>query len=184
MKDSTLAEKDLKLRSQARSFETTGDPPYIVMEHPFYAPTHRLKQKVYYVLPSFGQEDFEGENPSEYKESEAFYTILAAQVKNVISGFEVPDQEEVFNFLMEHDYLVSLLREAPSAIHEHFPRASLSLELVVDSETPRHEVLGLYISVSGDDQGAFDKLEALDQAWWLDSMGRARGSLFINLQYV
>ena len=171
MKDSTVAENDPKWLSQARSFRMTGVPLYIEMGDVFYVP------------PAFGPPAF-GPESEESQESEQFFAVLASQAKNILRSFEVRNQEDILNYLMVHDYLISVLEEAPSAIYKHFPEVPLSLEIVNDPESSDHTMLGLYISVSGDDQTAFEKLEALDQSWWLDNMDRARGSLFLNLQYV
>ena len=72
--------------------------------------------------------------------------VLAELVGQVLSSFRVRDYDSVFNFVLEHEYLISLLQAAPAAIRKHFPFAPLALELVHDPKGHSSErILARYL---------------------------------------
>ena len=114
-------------------------------------------------------------------EAQAFL-VLAERVGQVLINFRVRNYDGVFNFLLEHDYLISLLQAAPCAIRKHFPFAPLALELVHDPESISRTDLAISINVEHYESDAMDRLSALELDWWLDAIQAARDRMFIRFE--
>lgn len=114
-------------------------------------------------------------------ESQTFLA-LAERVGHILSNFRVRDHDSVFYFVLQHEYLISLLQAAPAAIRKHFPFAPLALELVDDPESISRTDLAISINVESYESDAMDRLSALELDWWLDAIQAARDRMFIRFE--
>jgi hypothetical protein len=71
-------------------------------------------------------------------------------------------------------------------IERHFGKGSesLILEVVKDPEAESDEELILFIRANLPVDQALQKLDLLDEAWWLEAGSRTRGNLGMNLEFV
>ena len=86
--------------------------------------------------------------------------------------------EAVRRFLHIHPHLVETILEAYPYLVKHFgPNPQVMLEVVRDPEAERPEQLFAYILTSLDADEALDRLDRLDEEWFLDQSERV-GDLF------
>ena len=90
----------------------------------------------------------------------------------------------VNSFLNQYPFLVSLLLEANPHLRKHFPDQQIFLEVISDPETvDASQLVAIIVETSSPDE-AFDCLERFDREWWISAVGRARGKLCINVEFV
>lgn len=95
--------------------------------------------------------------------------------------YVIADRNAVRGFLIQRPFLVPLLFEAHQEIARFFTGASLRLAIVTDPEDEHDRHLTLFIVTSLDAEDAVARLQALDAAWWLDALIRARSALSISI---
>ncbi len=92
--------------------------------------------------------------------------------------------EEVRQFLEAYPFLTSLLREAHDKIGDYFgPQTAVTLEVVTDPEAMEDRELFAFIHTNLPSQEALDRLERLDQDWWLEASDRSEGRLCIHVEF-
>jgi hypothetical protein len=92
--------------------------------------------------------------------------------------------EEVSQFLKAHPFLVSLAIEAHDKIGDYFGlQTTVILEVVTDPEAIGDRELFAFIQTSLTSQEALDRLDRLDQEWWLDAADRSEGKLCFHVEY-
>lgn len=106
-----------------------------------------------------------------------------SDLKRLLRRFSVRDQAAVQRFLVEHAFLAPLLTAAPDRISEHFSLPSLALEVLADPEGAGEELV-LSILTDLEPEAALQRLDALDEAWWLDALAQAQGKLNIGLEFL
>jgi hypothetical protein len=89
---------------------------------------------------------------------------------------------EIGYYLWEYPFLVSLLIEASSHISDYFPGSQLFLEVVSDPETGGEGQLVVFVATSFLPQEALDRLDQLDEEWWLGALDRGQGKLCIHVE--
>jgi hypothetical protein len=101
-------------------------------------------------------------------------------------GYTFRRPEEVVDFLLRHSSLLEILEKAPEQIQRHFGDAisSLVLEAVKDPETEDDEELILFIQTALPIDQALQRLDRLDDTWWLETGSRTQGNLGMNLEFV
>jgi hypothetical protein len=99
-------------------------------------------------------------------------------------GYILRRPNEVIEFLSRHSSLVEILEEAPRQIHRHFGdgTSSLILEVIQDPDAEGDEELILFIQTKLPVDQALQRLDRLDDMWWLDTGSRTQGNLGINLE--
>jgi hypothetical protein len=86
--------------------------------------------------------------------------------------------EAVRRFLHAHPHLIEVILEAYPYLVRHFgPNPQVMLEVVRDPEAERSEQLFAYILTSLNADEALDRLDRLDEEWFLDQFDRV-GNLF------
>lgn len=91
---------------------------------------------------------------------------------------------EVSMFLKKHGFLFPLLLQAPQYIWNYFGKGtSLTLEVVTDPEWGDQQLV-LGIQTNLDVHEALDRLDQLDEQWWIRASGASQGKLCIQLEYV
>ena len=94
-------------------------------------------------------------------------------------------QPQVAKFLRDHPFLAPLLSEAYLEIEKHFgPSPSVFLEVVTDPEATDDHMLYALIGTRLPPEDALERLDRLDEDWWLGSLDRARNSLCIHVEYL
>ncbi|MGH7596123.1 MAG: hypothetical protein ACREOI_07200 [bacterium] len=101
-------------------------------------------------------------------------------------GYTFRRPDEVVDFLLRHSSLLEILEKAPKQIQRHFGNGiiSLVLEAVKDPETEDDEELILFIQTALPVDQALQKLDRLDDTWWLETGSRTQGNLGMNLEFV
>lgn len=104
--------------------------------------------------------------------------------------YSLTNRGRVLRFLDEHAFLVPVLFEAFARILERFPLSRLFLEVVVDPEIAQAddakvdgEQLILAIATSLEVEEAMNRLERLDNDWWLEVLPHTQGRLCVNLEF-
>jgi hypothetical protein len=91
---------------------------------------------------------------------------------------------EVKEFLAAHPFLEPLLVEAYDKIGDYFgPQPDVVLEVVTDPEAIDDRELFVFIRTNLPPEEALDRLDRLDQEWWLDAADQADGKLCIHVEF-
>lgn len=98
------------------------------------------------------------------------------------SSYALADRPGIVAFLAKHDYLYSLLFEAPKVIRQYFDsETQLSLKLSREPDAVDDQRLFLLIHTTQPISKAMDLLDNLDDAWWLDRVSEARGKMSLDI---
>ncbi len=111
-------------------------------------------------------------------------TLADSEVAALEQAYFLKSRYQVLGFIEQYPFLMSFLLEAPEKIKNFFSDAPLSLKVVSDVEEPLQVQLVLSIEISYDADQAFDQLNELEVAWWLDASERARHKISILTEYV
>lgn len=107
-------------------------------------------------------------------------------LKHLEGMYSFRKRRELMRFIREHAFLVPLLLEARPAIERHFGREARGvLRLFVDSEDlPAEPMLyaGVVTALSASE--AAERLDHLDEDWWLDQSDRAQGHLCLTVEFL
>ncbi len=91
---------------------------------------------------------------------------------------------EVKEFLAAHPFLEPLLVEAYDKIGDYFePHPEVVLEVVTDPEAIDDQELFAFIRTGLPPQEALEKLDLLDEDWWLYAGDQTDGKLCIHLEF-
>lgn len=119
----------------------------------------------------------------EAKSQEAKPEAKSQAVADLISAFEkinslywIEEPVETLKLLLGHEAMLPLVIEAYDKIRELFPEAKLALEVERDPEIPGWRSLWILIYSHLDVDEALDKLDILEDTWWLEA-GDAVGTL-------
>lgn len=92
--------------------------------------------------------------------------------------YRLHDATQVRGFLRSHPHLVDVILEAYPHVQKHFgSNPEVVLEVVTDPEAEGSELLFAYILTSLPTKEALDRLDRLDEDWFLDQFDRV-GDLF------
>jgi hypothetical protein len=89
---------------------------------------------------------------------------------------------EVFEFIEENPFLISLLKEADWEIPKYFPSDKLILEVITDSEINDKELF-ILIQTDLEQKEAHHKLNSLDEEWWIDASLYSHNKLCIQVEF-
>lgn len=100
-----------------------------------------------------------------------------------IYGFR--GEAEAVRFLRMHPALIDLLLEAPPHVERYFgANPEVVLEVVVDPEANDSEELFANIRTSLPVEEALERLDQLDEGWFLAQLERTDGRFNFNLEFV
>lgn len=106
------------------------------------------------------------------------------QVQMISAWYDFAERDEVVRFLGSHPFLAPLLIEARLKIAEVFGHASrVVLEVITDPEAPADRQLFAFVQTDLPPDEALQKLNQLDQEWWLDKLDEAQGKLCIHVEF-
>ena len=93
--------------------------------------------------------------------------------------------DEVKGYIKAYPFLAPLLVEAHDKIQEYFgPQSEVVLEVVTDPEADDERELFAFIQTNLTPEEVVNKLNRLDQEWWLDASVRSEGKLCIHTEFV
>ncbi len=99
------------------------------------------------------------------------------------SKYTLRNAKEVSDFLSDNKYLLPLLIEAHDRIRDYFPTEILFLEVATDPDEVGEKELVIYICTSQKPKEAVEKLDRLDENWWLDASTISESKLLIQVEY-
>lgn len=114
-------------------------------------------------------------------------TIMALEesLRQIEQWYFLPDPAEVKRFIRQRPALAPLLVEAIAVLYKYFgPGPYVRLRVVTDPEAEDCEELFAYIRVALPPDEALERLNRLDDEWFLDQLGRANGKFNFNLEFV
>src|SRR4051812_32300169 len=76
-------------------------------------------------------------------------------------------RKQVLDFIGDFPFLSPLLAEAPGFIEKYFPTSKLSLKKFIDPEAADKSHLVIFISSNYAPKETLEKLDQLDDEWWL-----------------
>jgi hypothetical protein len=92
-------------------------------------------------------------------------------------------RKQVLNFVGEHPFLRPLLVEAPGFIEKYFSGSKLFLKVFTDPEAVGKHHLVIFIATKYGSKETLERLDQLDEAWWLAALDKAQGKLSINVTF-
>jgi len=105
-----------------------------------------------------------------------------SQIKRIYS---FRDEAETARFLRIHPALIDLLLEAPPHVERYFgPNPQVVLEVVADPEASDSEELFANICTSLPVEEALERLDQLDEGWFLAQLEWTAGRFNFNLEFV
>ncbi|MEG3841920.1 peptidase [Microcoleus sp. herbarium14] len=109
---------------------------------------------------------------------------LIADFNKIRSLYTVEEPLETFKLIIEQEVMLSLILEAHSKIRELFPTERLGLEVKTDPEIANWRSLWISIYTKLEVEEAFEKLNILDDSWWLDAkIAAPKNDLHISLEW-
>lgn len=110
---------------------------------------------------------------------------LNSDIEEIEKIYELTRKTEVVNFLTTYPFLTDLLLEAFGQVEKFFGlNPDVTLEVVQDLEATDERELVASIHTSLPPDEALDRLDQLDDHWWLDAMTKAQGNFCINLEFL
>lgn len=107
-----------------------------------------------------------------------------ADFNKIRTLYAVEDPLEAFKLIIEQEVMLSLILEAHSKIRELFPTERLGLEVKTDPEIANWRSLWITIYTKLEVEEAFEKLNILDDSWWLDAkIAAPKNDLHISLEW-
>ena len=126
--------------------------------------------------------DIQGLEPLD---SHATTTPMDAEVRFVQRHYIEGDPVKVGEFLGDNPSLYPVLIDARSRIAEVFGGASpVRLRVVNDYESPGEQILVVGIQVPSGDKYALEKLDHLDEEWWLLTRNKIGGVMAVDIERV
>lgn len=97
--------------------------------------------------------------------------------------YNLKTAKEVYDFIGNNLHLLPLMIEAHHQIRNVFPSEILFLEVVTDPDEIGEKHLVIYICTDLSPRDAIDKLDQLDENWWLDASIASDSKLLIQVEY-
>jgi len=99
--------------------------------------------------------------------------------------YDFRNQSEVIRFAVDNSFLLQTLHEAYKQIRNYFGESVQAvLEVVADPEFFEDQELVIFIRTDFSPDEAFEKLEQIDDEWWLDVPADVRKKLCIDVEFI
>jgi len=98
--------------------------------------------------------------------------------------YKLSNPSKLLSFFEKNSYLIPVVIEAYEELKERFPSEKLVLEVVSDSEDDSCDELFAYINTSLPVEEALQKLDDLDEQWFLNKLDETKGLFNFNLKFV
>lgn len=119
--------------------------------------------------------------------AEVSFGRMAAQPQHhdaVGQRYSINSPAEFAVFTGRYPFLMDVLVEASNVVRQHFPTDTIyRLEVQQDQEDENLEELVCFIGTSLGPSEALDRLDAFDEAWFLDNIGKTHGRLIFTLEF-
>lgn len=114
--------------------------------------------------------------------------MVPPQQENLLGHLEQLYQfrncDEVKDYLRRHDYVVSVLLEAPERIKSYFGRdAQVALEVITYPDDGDRKLFAFILTLPPVEQ-ALNLRDQLDEEWWLEASERAQGQLILDVELI
>lgn len=113
----------------------------------------------------------------------SYFDTLRQDLTSLAQNYAFRRPSEVYDFLNDNVSLLPLLQEANREIRDYFPEENLILEVVADPEVDNIKELVVFIQTTINPDEALNKLEMLDENWWLDASLETFGKICIHLEF-
>lgn len=111
-------------------------------------------------------------------------TELSGGATELDRWFGTDDRQQVLAYLERHPHLVPLLVDVAAAIGQFFPPEDRPYLQVIDDPDTQTVQLYAIVRTSLPPDEADERLDRLDEEWWLDAVERAHGDLTIDVESV
>ena len=98
--------------------------------------------------------------------------------------YDIPNKQEVDDFLVKHPKLMDFAARAFKQIRKYFSSEVLSLEVVRDPEISDYEQLCVYIHTCVTVKDAMENLNEFDDQWLLDHLDETNNLFSFNLRFL
>lgn len=98
--------------------------------------------------------------------------------------YDIPNKQEVDDFLVKHPKLMDFAARAFKQIRRYFSSEVLSLEVTRDPEISNYEQLCVYIHTSLTVKEAVRTLNEFDDQWLLDHLNETNNLFSFNLRFL
>jgi hypothetical protein len=109
--------------------------------------------------------------------------VVRSDVGKLANLYNFRGKEAVLHYLEQNTNLIPVLNSAPEQIKNYFPEATLTLEISLDPEEPELDELVLWISSNEEVEKALDKLQELDENWWLEAVSIAPCAIRTDVEF-
>ncbi len=107
------------------------------------------------------------------------------EINTLPSKYEISNFEEIKNFLSKNRFLISLLEEIPSKIHQYFGSSQkLALQVIHEPDFPEDSELWILVLTELPAKEARSIMNRFDKDWWLKTLHQASCKLNVGIEYV
>ena len=107
------------------------------------------------------------------------------KIQSLSRIYQLRGDRTVTDFIRENTILLELLFESNQKIREYFGSdVQVILELLVDPEAGDYRELFALVLTELKPEEALERLEKLDNEWWLEVSLLAKGLLNIDVEYI
>jgi hypothetical protein len=107
---------------------------------------------------------------------------LTGIVREFTAAYSVPDPIALESYLVQRPQLIPALHVAHTVVHQYFPDSVLELAISSNTEDVAEEAF-IYIHTHLPVQDAMERLDKLDEAWFLEADARSGYAFNINLRF-
>lgn len=116
--------------------------------------------------------------------NETLSTYPTSDLRKLEQHYIFRNQSEVMNFAVNNSSLLQPLHEAYNQIRNYFGESVQAvLEVVTDPEFVEDQELVIFIHTDLAPEEAFERLEQIDDEWWLDVPSNVREKLCIDVEF-
>lgn len=114
-------------------------------------------------------------------------SILSSEIKLKADYHTEKDVEfspEITSFLDKYPSLKPILAEAPEKIGKFFPNSNIEYEVLEDPEALDSQTLVIFIHTNLAANDAIEKMEQLDEYWFLEAYSKSDCKLCLDLVFL
>lgn len=112
-------------------------------------------------------------------------TYPTSDLRRLEKFYAFRNRSEVIKFAVDNSFLLQPLCEAHEQIRNYFGNSTqVFLEVVTDPEFADDQELAIFIRTNLSPDEAFERLEQIDDEWWLDVPPNVREKLCIDVEFI
>jgi len=116
--------------------------------------------------------------------NETLSTYPTSDLRKLEQHYVFRNKSEVMDFAVNNSFLLQPLHEACEHIRNYFGESAQAvLEVVTDPEFVEDQELVIFIHTDLAPEEAFERLEQIDDEWWLDVPSNVREKLCIDVEF-